>query len=237
MQPWHDDPRFWKMTAPFMFDEKRWKQTSVQVAKFIKLLHMKKGMKVLDLCCGPGRVSLELARRGYDVTGVDHMEFHLREARKRARKEKLRCTFVREDMRTFRLLNAFDVVLNIFTSFGYFKDQRQNQRVLGNIYASLKPGGRLLMEIMSREGLKKIFVPRGWEERNGTFFLEERCPKKNWPWMQNRWIMIKRGHVHEFALSHYLYSAKELSSMLRGAGFRSIQRTEGDKRLVVVAVK
>lgn len=144
--PWHDDPKFWKLTAPFIFDEGCWKKAPKQVAGFIKHLKMKKGMKVLDLCCGPGRITLELARRGYNVTGVDHMQFFLEEARKRARREKLRCTFVRGDMRTFVRSDTFDVVLNIFTSFGYFKDQRQNQRVLRNIFESLKPGGKLLIE-------------------------------------------------------------------------------------------
>lgn len=237
MKPWHDDPKFWKLTAPFMFDEERWKKTPKQVVGFIKRLRMKKGMEVLDLCCGPGRISLELARKGFNVTGVDHMPFFLREARMRAQREKLRCKFIHGDMRTFRRPNVFDVVLSIYTSFGYFKNNRQNQKVLRNIHDSLKCGGKLLMELMSREGLRRIFTPRDWDERDGMFLLQERCPKRNWRWMENRWIVIVRGCAYASTLTHNLYSAQELTSMLRKAGFRSVRTTRGDKRLVVIAVK
>lgn len=232
MKPWHDDPKFWKLTAPFMFGEKSWEMAPGQVARYIKLLKMKKSMKVLDLCCGPGRISLELARRGYDVTGVDHMPHALQEAKARAKKEKLTCRFLRGDMRTFKRPKKFDVVLNVFTSFGYFKDQKQNQKVLKNIYDSLRPGGRLLMEIMSREGLKKRFTPKDWREGKNSFLLEERFPKRNWRWMENRWIILAKGRVYASKLTHHLYSAQELSSMLRKAGFRSVQTKAGDKRLV-----
>ncbi len=220
-----------------MFSEERWKRTPKQVSRFIKLLKMKKGMKVLDLCCGPGRVSLELARRGYTIVGVDHMPHALREAKKRARKEKLSCKFILGDMSSFRKPESFNVVLSIFTSFGYFKNQKQNQQVLSNIYTSLKPGGKLLMELMSRENLKKILSPKGWEERDGSFFLEERSPKKNFRWMQNRWIVIEKGRVHEFQLSHHLYSIKDLSQMFRKAGFHSVKADEKSKRLIIVGTK
>lgn len=237
MQPWHDDTQFWKKTAPFMFSEERWKKTPQQVSRFIKLLKMKKNMRVLDLCSGPGRISLELSRRGYAVVGVDHMPHALQEAKKRARKESLSCKFIRGDMRTFRKPESFDVVLSIYTSFGYFKQQKQNQKVLSNIYASLKPGGKLLMELMSREVLEKNLILKGWEEKDGAFFMEERSPTKNKRWMQNRWIVIEKGKVHEFKLSHHLYSAKDLSGMFRKAGFHHVKTYDKLKRLVIVGTK
>lgn len=237
MKTWHENVQFWKKTAPFMFNEERWKRTPAQVSRFIRLLKSKKGMKVLDLCCGPGRVSLEFARRGYDVTGIDHMPHALREAKRRARKEKLSCSFVRGDMRTFRRPNSFDIALSIYTSFGYFKNQSENEKVLSNIYVSLKPGGKLLMELMSRENLKKILSPKGWEERDGTFLLEERSPRRNFRFMENRWIVIKHGRTHEFTLSHHLYGVNDLSRMFRKAGFRNVKTYGKEKRLIVVGVK
>lgn len=236
-KPWHEDPQFWRIAHPFLFTEQRWKQTPRQVSDLIKRCRIKRGMRVLDLCCGPGRISLELSRRGYDVTGVDAQRQYLMEAKRRARRENLRCQFLHGDMRSFRAPEQFDVVLNIFTSFGYFRAQRENMRVLANIVASLKPKGKLYMEIMSRERLKQIFKPKGWEELHGTFILEERRPMRRWRWMHNRWIFITKGQVKEFTISHHLYGKKDLSTMLRQTGFRRVWCSSGAKRLVVVATK
>ena len=238
MKPWHQDTTFWKKTAPFMFDEQRWKKTPRQVARYIKLLKIKQGMRVLDLCCGPGRISLELARRGYSVTGVDHMPHALREARQRAAKEDLSCRFVRGDMRIFRKPRSFDAVFDVFTSFGYFKNQKDNQQVLANIHASLKPGGKLLMELTSREVVRKNFKPKDWDELGGEFLIEECIPKKNWTWLKNRWIHIDaRGRAQEFEVSHYLYGIDDLSRMLKKAGFSHVKAHDVSKRLILVATK
>ena len=122
-----------------------------EVEAALKLLGLKPKGRVLDLCCGPGRHSLELARRGFAVVGVDNTAGYIAEAKKRAKSEKLKVEFVKGDMRCFRRLGAFDAVINMFTAFGYFKNPRDDRRVLENIHRSLKPGGKLLMEMLGKE--------------------------------------------------------------------------------------
>jgi len=244
VKPWHEDDRFWALRAPFMFDESRWERTPLEVDQILALLGLPDGAAILDLCCGPGRHCLELARRGYDVTGVDRTRAYLEEARRRADAEGLAVEFVEEDMRCFRREGGFDAVINMFTAFGYFEDPDEDRRVIENIRASLRPKGRLLIEMMGKEILARRFVPRDWQEADGVLLLSERTVSRDWTWMMNREIYIKGGERMELKLDHRIYSAAELMRLLQDCGFGDIL-AYGDlagasygtdaQRLVVVA--
>ena len=209
--------------APVMFSKERFEKASAEVDQFLRLLKLKSGAAVLDLCCGPGRHSIELARRGFQVTGVDRTRNYLLRARAAAAKEKLDLELVRADMRQFRRLRAFDAVLNLFTAFGYFRNPADDVRVLKNVYASLKPGGVFLLDLMSKERLAKIFEPRAWHrESDGTIILEERRLEDDFSWVENRWTMIRKGRMRTRAISHRLYSATELRALLKQVGFSRI---------------
>ena len=84
---WYEDESFWKTFAPEMFNQERLDVTVEEIDQIIKILDIKKGAKILDLCCGIGRHSLELARRGYRIVGVDLTEEYLAKARKQAESE------------------------------------------------------------------------------------------------------------------------------------------------------
>ncbi|NIM94617.1 MAG: methyltransferase domain-containing protein [Anaerolineales bacterium] len=223
MTTWHEDDRFWELWAPRMFSEERWEAAIEEVDKLLEILKIPEGGVVLDLCCGPGRHSLEFARRGYQVTGVDRTESYLKRARELAAKENLQVEFVLEDMRSFKRPNTFDAAMMMFTSFGYFEDQAENIRVLENIHQSLKTGGALLIDTMGKEVLARIFRERDWYEDDGVIYLEERTISKNWTWIDNRWIMLRGQERFEFEISHWLYSAAELSSILMQSGFDDLE--------------
>ena len=242
---WHQDDRFWATFAPVMFHPQRWDRAVEEVNCLLGLLGVEPGAAILDLCCGPGRHSLELARRGYRVTGVDRNPAYLRQARRKAGAEKLAASFVRADMRRFARREAFDGAINLFTSFGYFENPADDRRVLRNLRRSLKPGGTLVMDLMGKEVLARIFTPRTWDEHpDGAIMLQEHKVSRDWSWSENRWILLKGGRRREFCVSHRLYSAAELTGLLRECGFRSAQAF-GDltgvpydhnaKRLVIVA--
>lgn len=244
--PWHDDDEFWRDMAPFMFTEDSWENATVQVEQLIALLQIAPGASVLDCACGPGRHTLELARRGYQVTGIDRTKGYLEEALRRAKAANLAPELLLDDMRHFRRPDTFDAVLSLFTSFGYFKDAAENEAVLLNLYQSLKTGGSLLMEISGKEVIARIYQRRDWREIDGAYFLEERDVAINWSRMESRWILVKDGAVKERRFDHWLYSAAELEKMLMGAGFGRIEfygDLEGApydneaKRLVAVACK
>ncbi len=243
---WHDDDHFWRVIAPVLFRTDRWLSAPEEVAKVLRLLEAREGEAVLDLACGPGRHALELARRGFRVTAVDRTSAYLEEAERRAREENLSVEFVREDMRTFCRPGAFHRAINMFTSFGYFEDAADDERVLDNLFRSLKPGGTLVMHLMAKEVLARIFRKRTWQEYGDYVVLEEGTVKDGWRWVETRWVVLTKGKVHEFKLSHRLYSAAELSDLLLRCGFAAASPygdfdggpyDETAERLVVLARK
>jgi SAM-dependent methyltransferase len=222
MTTWHDDDEFWNLMAPFMFGEERWAGTPAEVDQLVQLVDLAPESIVLDLACGPGRHSLELARRGHMVTGVDRTVSYLRQAHYRAAGEGLDIDFVENDMREFCRPDSYDLAISVFTAFGYFEDPDENQRVLRNVYDSLHEGGVFVLELMGKEALARVFQERDWQEQDGLLMLEERRPVKDWSWMDARWILIDGTRRLEYQFGHWIYSAVELKEMLLEASFASV---------------
>jgi SAM-dependent methyltransferase len=221
-KPWHEDDTFWETWGPLMFTPERVVGSVDEVTGIIKLLDIKPGADILDLGCGIGRISLEFARRGFRVTGVDRTKSYIEQARKQAGKENLHVEFVHADMRTFVRPASFDCTVSMYTSFGYFEDPADDRRVVNNIYKSLKPGGVFLIETHGKETLARIFQERNWVEEDGVIWLQERKVSQNWSWMWNRWIMIKGKERIEGEVSHRLYAATEMKDLLTAGGFSSV---------------
>jgi ubiquinone/menaquinone biosynthesis C-methylase UbiE len=243
---WYEDKNLWKGLETTLFNPRIMASTDDQVKQVVKLSGLRKGAKVLDLCCGIGRHSLELARKGFKVVGVDLTEGYLSKARKQARAESLNIQFVRDDMRRFCQLEYFDAVINMYTAFGYFENPADDRRVLSNIYYSLRKGGTLIIETMSKEILARIFQPRLWYEENGVTCLQEHKVSRDWSWVDNKWLLLKGRKKQEIRFGHRLYSAAELTALLKDCGFSSV-KVYGDlagadydnnaKRLIAVAKK
>jgi SAM-dependent methyltransferase len=150
-------------------------------------------------------------------------------------------------MRRFRRDSVFDVAVNLLTSFGYFADAAEDRRVAENLFASLKPGGHLVMELMGKEILARVFRRYDWhEEPDGTLVLEERTIKPDWSWIEVRWIIVRGNDRRECRFGHRLYSAVELRELLTSVGFASVSAygsldatpyDNNAERLVVVAKK
>jgi len=160
---WFADDAFWEATYPFMFPETRFAGAGEEIDRVLALAGMTPGAggAVLDLACGPGRHSVALAARGFAVTGVDRSAFLLDRARARAAELGAAAEWVHADMRDFVRPAAFDLALCLFTSFGYFTDDADNQRVLAQVAASLRPGGRCVLDVAGKEVLARIFRPAG----------------------------------------------------------------------------
>ena len=247
MSEWHESDAFWEDTAPFVFDQARLKSASEEAEQVLKLLGLPDGAAILDLGCGVGRHSLEFARRGMRVTGVDRTEGYLERARAESAEQGLDVEWVRADMREFRRENVFDAAVSLLTSFSYFADPAEDRRVAENVLASLKPGGRFVIDLMGKEVLARIFREKDWhEEPDGTLLLEERRVTQEWGQLQARWIIIRDGARNEHRFTLRLYSAAELSRLLRDAGFSTVTAygslagapyDEKAERLVLVACK
>jgi SAM-dependent methyltransferase len=243
---WHENPEFWDAFRDFMFPPEKYEQAPEQVDRVLDLADLEPAGRVLDVPCGVGRHAASLAERGFDVTAVDATERYLDDAREHAAETSEAVEFVHADMREFRRPGTFDAVLNLYTSFGYFEDRADDERTARNFYESLKPVGTLVMSLAGKEVLAGTFEARSWEERDGAYLLEEREVTEDWTWMRNQWHLIVDSEVESFTVSHRLYSARELSELLRRVGFSDVSAygdLEGSaydtdaERLVVVAEK
>jgi SAM-dependent methyltransferase len=248
MVDWHDDDEFWEGTRAVVFNEARVTQASDEVNRVLALVgDLPRQAAILDLGCGIGRHTLEFAARGFRTTGVDRTTAYLDRARAEASRRALTIEWVEADMRQFRRVDTFDLAVNLLTSFGYFADPAEDRRVIDNVYASLKAGGHLVMDLMGKEVLARIFQRRDWhEEPDGTTLLEERTITDNWGRIDVRWITLHGAERREHRFGHRLYAATELNALLTTGGFDpvnvygSFAGTPYDheaERLIVVARK
>jgi len=245
---WHEDERFWEAFRDAMFPPETFADASDERDGVLALpgVNVREGDAVLDVPCGPGRHSLAFAEEGFDVTGVDATAPYVDEARARAEDAGVadRTSFVEADMREFARPGEFDLAVNLFTSFGYFEDRADDERVARNLRNSLAPGGTLVMDLASKETLARDFRERTWDDFEDGYVLEDRAVSDDWSWMENTWRLVVDGDVREFDVSHRLYSAHELASLLERVGFSQVDAygtLDGDpfdheaERLVVVA--
>ena len=220
---WFDNDSFWRDVYPFMFPKKRFEDAIDQVEKGIKLTKPK-GREVLDLCCGPGRCSIVLAQQGFNVTGVDGTKYLLDKAKAKARAAKVKIDWIHEDMRDFVRPDAFDLVLSMFTSFGFFDDKNQDVEVLRNMYDNLRPGGTCLIDVMGKERLAKILQDTVSEVLpDGSKLVHRHEVFDDWTRIRNEWIIIRKGRAKSYKFHISIYSGQELRDRLEGVGFQKVK--------------
>jgi SAM-dependent methyltransferase len=243
---WFDNEGFWRDLYPFMFPETRFAEADGQIGRLLKLVKPK-GKAVLDLCCGPGRWAIPFARKGFSVLGVDRTKFLLDRAKANAKAAKVSIAWVRADMRDFIRPNSFDLILSMFTSFGYFDQANEDLVVLRNMFANLKAGGVCLIDVAGKEQVARIYQATTSETKaNGDLLIRRHRVTDAWSRIHNEWVLIRKGRVKTFKFHHTIYSAQELRDRLAGAGFGDI-RVYGDlnggeygtisERLIVVGRK
>lgn len=112
----------------------------------LKELQLPPGSKVLDAACGKGRHALTIAQKGFEVTGVDLSYKNIREAKKL---ETESLSFFRHDMKNLFRVNYFDLIVNLYTSFGYFDSQKEDEQTIRAFSRGLKRGGRLVIDFFN----------------------------------------------------------------------------------------
>ncbi len=176
---------------------------------------------MLDLCCGQGRHAVLLAAMGLDVTGLDLSEQYLRLTEAAAQERGLSLQTVHADMREIPFESHFDAIVNMFSSFGYLESEAEDARVLDSIRRALKPGGRVLLDLLNRDWVVDNYVQNDWHRGDdGTLYLEHRELD----------LLTSRNHVTFTAIGadgaqreivgHHirLYTLREVAGMLEAAG-------------------
>ncbi|MCC6320086.1 MAG: class I SAM-dependent methyltransferase [Phycisphaerales bacterium] len=225
---WFEDDHLWRELREVLFTPETLAKAPAEIDALWRLVGPRAGAAVLDLPCGVGRHAIELARRGCRVTAADRTRPYLLEARDAASAVGVELELVEADMREFCRPGAFDFVFNLWTSFGYNADPADDARVLANFFASLKPGGTLVMELHSKETCAKVFRERDWRRLpDGRVLIEERAVRDGWGWIDNVWNVLDGPSRREIRFGHRLYSAIELCDLASRAGFTDVRTFNG----------
>lgn len=219
MNDWYSNENFWRTFGPLMFGEDQFTEAAAQVPLLIERLGLGAGGAVLDLGCGPGRHALPLARAGLEVTAVDTSAELLDELHRRAARDGLEIEVLQADMREFSRSGAYDAVLVMWTSFGYFEDEADHARVLQRVTESLRPGAVLLLDLVGLETLCRSLEPVHLTEyEDGRLLIERPLLIEHNTRLENEWLLIDDDRVERADFSHRVWSAGEISRLVEAAG-------------------
>ena len=216
--------------------DERWSRTEALVNGMVKILAdfgITSG-KLLDLCCGNGRICVFMAEKGFEAVGVDISKAFIENARRKANQHKVSnlVTFVEGDVRKLKevlksVSKPFDVVVNAWTSIGYFSPEDDL-----NIFKQARELSRenailFIVETMNSEFLSLKFTPSSYSEIGNVLLLEDRKYDPITSRLNTSWTFYnKRGRNLEFIdrveYELHIYSLSELSSLLRKAGWKTI---------------
>ena len=161
---WFEKENFWLNYGPIMFDAHHWAEAPGIARAICEMCQLPPGSRILDAGCGPGRITVELALQGMDVTGVDIIGPYLEAAQETAADEGVSITTVQADLRSFQPQEKFDAAVNLYTSFGYCDTMEEDTKILKNIADSIRQGGHFVMECLSRENAVRDFT-EGYQAR------------------------------------------------------------------------
>lgn len=161
-EKWFDSPYY-----HILYKNRNGEEAGVFLDNLLARLKIVKGSRLLDLCCGKGRHSVYLNEKGFQVTGIDLSPQNIRYC-KQFENDSL--SFFVHDMRKLFCVNYFDAVINLFTSFGYFEREHDNERAIHAASKSIKPGGYLVIDFMNSFRAKNDLIPYHVKKVDGITF-------------------------------------------------------------------
>ena len=202
--------------------------TRQEINQFSEILRLSQDDRILDLCCGQGRHTLEMTRRGFKyVEGLDRSHYLIQRARSNAKKEGLDVKFKEGDARKLPYpADTFDVVMIMGNSFGYFETVNDDLRVLSEVFRVLKPWGRLLIDVADGEHIKTHFKPHSWEWIDKTYFVcRERSLSHDRMRLISRELInnINKGVIADQFYAERLYTHESITGLLKETKFNDIQ--------------
>ncbi|MEM6989211.1 MAG: class I SAM-dependent methyltransferase [Myxococcota bacterium] len=223
MTEWYADDDFWARIYPVLFSKELFERAAGEVDQLLELTGVSSG-RALDLCCGPGRHSVPLAKCGLQVTGVDLSGYLLGEAKERAAAAKVDVAWVQKDMREFVEPGTYDLIMNLYTSFGYFQTEAEEMKTLKNMVESLTEQGTVVIDTLGKEALAERLHADSppIEERDGALLIQRVNVVEDWCRVKTEWIIATDDKVDRVNFEHTLYSGKELRELMNWAGLSDV---------------
>jgi len=213
---------------------------------FIESVLSKKGT-ILDLCCGTGRHSIILHKRGWKAIGLDLSKNLLTIAKQRMKEERAEFPLVRADMRHFPFRkHVFDAVICMFTSLGYLPSESEDIKSFKEIRRTLRKDGEFLLDVMNKDHLVRVFQEREWAEYEPFYMLEKRSLDLSASRLISQWTIIRKDTKEVISLQHNLrlYSLQAVKQMLNEArlkvtkvngGYDKKEFSSDSSRMIVTA--
>lgn len=200
--------------------------TDQEVRFITQALNLASGESILDLYCGYGRHAIELAKQGYNVTGIDATQDFLDIAVQKAQKANVRINFTKKDMRELDYAGNFSAVINMFAAFGYFSDE-ENANIIKLVAKALKPNGLFLIDLLNRDWMVRNNLNRYWRHPNGECVLSYKVELKNGiATMKRQLINQVTGTKTQYEFVLRAYSLPEMANIFSNSGL-TIMETYG----------
>ena len=214
-QPNFFDPGSPYLQHPLLTDER----STAEIDFILSQLALPAGARILDVGCGFGRHSVELARRGFEVTGIDPSAAMIAAGRERARETAVSITFQQIPAEQYVAAQPFDAAICLFTTLGQITDKEDNRGLLTAVYEALNPGGSLVVEVPQRDTAVAQFKPSEKFGSGERYTAVTKQYDPNTKIVSEEFLVVTPEQSRTYLLRYRLFSFSELSNLLADAGF------------------
>tara|TARA_B100001758_G_C18406438_1_gene612425 strand:- start:168 stop:890 length:723 start_codon:yes stop_codon:yes gene_type:complete len=209
---WFDSPYY-----HLLYNNRDTKEAQFFIDNLISYFKIPQQSKLLDVACGKGRHAIYFNKKGIDVVGIDLSKNNIKIAKKN---ENQTLQFAVFDMRKIFQKNTFDIVTNLFTSFGYFEEDEDEQKSIEAMALSLKKGGKLIIDFMNTKKVIKNLVNSEVKKVQGINFNIRRSLKKNYITKDIKFL--KNGQELHFQEKVKALTLTDFSKLINNAGLKII---------------
>ena len=233
-QEWWQDEFFWRDIGPYLFTAETLRKGTEAAEDILETIDLEEGATILDIGCGPGRLTIPLTRLGYRVVGIDICEQYRRECRRRAEAAGIEVDVRPGTVPDLGLKSGekFDLVLDVFAVIGYPADPLDDILAVKSFMRVLEPGGQLLVRTRMPSSSHGTYRRRS---RSGHC-IEERAYERATSELSTRWTVVSGGRprVHRSRLR--VYEKDDLVGLLEFCGFADIRAFESpaDEHITLV---
>ncbi len=201
--------------------------TKNEVELFTSILNTPRDSAILDLACGQGRHSIELAKQGFtNITGLDRSHYLIRKAKSAMQQEGHKITFKEGDARKLPFAaDTFDIVMILGNSFGYFESNEDDLMILKEVFRVMKPDGTFLIDVADGSYLRDHYQPRSWEWIDKKYFVcRERSLANDNERLISREIIthVEKGILVDQFYAERLYTYDMLTDIFSRSGYKNI---------------
>lgn len=220
IKEWYKD---WFASEDYLavYKHRNLEDTEQLVKLIISNIHISEDASVLDAACGAGRYSMKFSELGFNVTGFDLSSTLLEIAKSEAEIRNLNINFQLADIREFFTTEKFDLVLSLFTSFGYFDSDKENFILINNAYNMLNKNGYYVLDYLNKEYLENNLVGNTEKSIENKKIFESREIRNNR--VEKKITIVKENDSREYLESVKLYSYFQLVENFNRIGFKEIK--------------